>query len=237
MNHRISIVAATPGEIEPFLHFLQKNAQQHSFQTFQLHTLLIDILYTGIGIMDTMYTLMDYVSHRHPDGWIQVGIGGALDHSLSMGQVYTISSEILIGFGAEEQNGIIRDPFQLGWSDPDAFPYKTGQLECPYHLKSGLPSATGMTSFHSHGDASRIELIRQGLNGQIESMEGAPFFYISLMKKIPFLSFRAISNFVEPRDVSQWQIKPAIDQLNTALIQWLEAENFNVDRLFGIGAH
>jgi futalosine hydrolase len=237
VNHRITVVVATPGEIEPFLHYLQKNAEQHSFQTFQLHTLLIDILYTGIGIMDTMYTLMDYISHRHPDGWIQAGIGGALDTSLSISQVYSISSETLVGFGAEEQNGIIRDPFQLGWSDPDAFPYESGLMLCPHHLQPGLPIATGMTSFHSHGDASRIELIHLGTSGQIESMEGAPFFYISLMKKIPFLSLRAISNFVEPRDVSKWQIKPAIDQLNTALIKWLETENFNVDRLFGIGDH
>jgi len=237
VNHRITVVAATPGEIEPFLHFLQNNAQQHSFQTFQLHQLLVDILYTGIGVMETMYSLMDYVSHRHPDGWIQAGIGGAFDPLLSMGQVYTISSEMLVGFGAEEQNGIIRDPFQLKWSDPDAFPFQSGLMVCPYHHKSSLPAATGMTSFHSHGDASRIELLRKGMNGQIESIEGAPFFYISLLKKIPFLSFRSISNFVEPRDVSKWQIKPAIDQLNNALIQWLETEKFNVDRLFGIGAH
>jgi len=236
VNPRIAIVAATPAEIEPFMHFLQTNAQQHAFQTYQIHSLFIDILYTGIGIMETMYALMDYISHRHPDGWIQAGIGGAFDPSLSMGQVYTIASEMLIGFGAEEQNGIIRDPFQLGWSDSDAFPFQAGLLPCSYHIKSNLPSATGMTSFVSHGDASRIELMRKGKSAQIESMEGAPFFYISLLKKIPFLSFRSISNYVEPRDVSKWQIKPAIDQLNTSLVTWLEENSFNIDKLFGIGA-
>lgn len=237
MNHRIAVVAATPGEIEPFIHFLQTHAEQHSFQTFQLHSLFIDILYTGIGIMDTMYALMDYISHRHPDGWIQVGIGGAFDPSLSMGQVYKIESEMLIGFGAEEQSGIIRDPFHLGWSDPDDAPYITGVLPCPHHIKFTLPSASGMTSFHSHGDASRIELLRSGKTGQIENMEGAPFFYVSLLKKIPFLSFRAISNYVEPRDVSKWQIKPAVENLNKALLEWMESGEYNVDKLFGIGAH
>jgi futalosine hydrolase len=235
VNRRIAVIAATPGEIEPFIHYLQTHAEQHSFQTYQMHTLFIDILYTGIGIMDTMYTLMDYVSHRHPDAWIQVGIGGAFDPSLSVGSVYKMESEMLIGFGAEEQSGVIRDPFQLGWSDPNDSPYANGILSCPFHIQSKLPAATGMTSFHSHGDASRIELLRSGKNAQIESMEGAPFFYISLLKKIPFLSFRAISNYVEPRDVSQWQIQPAIEHLNKALIEWLEDENFNVDKLFGIG--
>jgi len=237
VNHRIAVVAATPGEIEPFVHFLQTKAQQHSFQTYQLHSLLIDILYTGIGVMDTMYKLMDYISHRHPDGWIQVGIGGAYDAMLTIGTVYRIESEILAGFGAEEQNGIIRDPFLMGWSDGDATPYSSGKLVCPYQPKTDLPNATGMTTFHSHGDASRIELLKQSKNGQIENMEGAPFFYVSLVKKIPFLSLRSISNFVEPRDVSKWQIKPAIENLNKAVLDWLEKGEHNVDKLFGIGAH
>jgi nucleoside phosphorylase len=110
VNHRIAVVAATPREIEPFVHFLKTQAQQQSFQTFQLHSLFIDILYTGIGVMDTMYMLMDYVSHRHPDGWLQAGIGGAYDTQLKMGNVYRIESEFLAGFGAEEQNGIIQNP-------------------------------------------------------------------------------------------------------------------------------
>ena len=236
MSPRIAVVAATPGEIEPFLHYLQTHAQQHSFQTFQLHNLYFDILYTGIGVMDTMYSLMEYVSHRHPEGWIQAGIGGAFDQTLTMGEVYQIESEILIGFGAEEQNGIIRNPFQLGWKEPDAAPYQGGKLVCPYFPKHGFPRVTGMTSFHSHGDASRIELLKQSDTGQIESMEGAPFFYISLLKKIPFLSIRSISNFVEPRDVSKWKIKLAIENLNHALLIWLERGDHNVDRLFAIGA-
>lgn len=237
MNHRISVVAATPREIEPFVHYLQTQAQQHSFQTFQLHSLYIDVLYTGIGIMDTMFTLMDYISHRHPDGWIQVGIGGAYDPALKMGGVYKIESELLVGFGAEEQNGVIRDLFQMGWSEPDAIPYTAGKLICPYHPKMDLAIASGMTTFHSHGDASRIELLKQSHTGQIENMEGAPFFYISLVKKIPFLSLRSISNFVEPRDITKWQIKPAIENLNQTLIEWLDKGSHNVDRLFGIGTH
>jgi len=237
VNHRVAVVAATQGEIQPFLHFLQAQAEQHSYQTFQLHGLFIDILYTGIGVMDSMYALMDYISHRHPDGWIQTGIGGAFDPGLKLGEVYSVESEMLIDFGAEEQNGTIRDPFQLGWSNPDDTPYTEGLLRCPFHPKYTPRSASGMTSFHSHGDPRRIELLRKGKYGQIESMEGAPFFYISLLKKIPFLSYRSISNFVEPRDVSKWQIKPAIENLNHILLEWFSKGDYNADKLFGIGVH
>ena len=65
MNHKIAFVAATDKEIEPLLNYLRSHAEQHSFQTFQLHGLLIDIIYTGIGILKTTYTLMDYPSPLH----------------------------------------------------------------------------------------------------------------------------------------------------------------------------
>lgn len=235
MNKRIAIVAATAEELEPFLDYLRREATQHSFQSFQLHQLQIDLLYTGIGMMQATYGMMDYLSHRHPDGWIQAGIGGAFDRSLSLASVYQISSETIVGLGAQQQDGRIDDPFQLGWMDPDAFPYEHGSLLCPYQPKWALPHATGMTSFHSHGSRDAIALLEHNRTGQIESMEGAPFFYISLMKKIPFLGLRSISNYVEPRNRDNWQIASAVHALANALMSWLQDSEYNFDKLFGTG--
>jgi futalosine hydrolase len=232
VNRRIAIVAATQKEIQPFLTYLEKGAEKHAFQSFQLHQLQIDILYTGIGIMGTMYALMDYLSHRHPDGWIQAGIGGAYDPSLPITGVYRISNEVVVGFGAQEKDGHIIDPFRLNWMAPDTYPFSDGKLICPFHPNTPLPEASGMTSFYSHGAASSISLLQQEKTGQIESMEGAAFFYVSLMKKIPFLEFRSISNMVAPRDITSWRIQEAITTLNEALIAVLDASEFNVDRLF-----
>ncbi len=232
MTHKIAIVAATQREIQPLLEYLVKNAEQHSFQTFQLHQVQIDLLYSGIGLLQTTYTLMEYLSHRHPDGWIQAGIGGAFDPDLRIGEVYAIDSEMLIGFGAENKEGHIMDPFEMGWNDPDAFPFEGGKLFCPYLHSTPMPSASAMTTFHAHGNEDRIHELRSTLHGQIENMEGASFFYISLLKKIPFVSLRAISNWVEPRDTSRWNIDLAIHHLNQSLIQWLEEKKFNVDKVF-----
>jgi futalosine hydrolase len=44
-------------------------------------------------------------------------------------------------------------------------------------------------------------------------MEGATFFYICALEKIPFLSLRAISNKVEPGNRDSWNIKLALDNL------------------------
>ena len=232
MNHKIAFVAATDKEIEPLLNYLRTHAEQHSFQTFQLHGLLIDIIYTGIGILKTTYTLMDYLSHRHPDGWIQVGIGGAFDPALPIGNVYQIQSEMISGFGAEDTDGSILDAFTLGWDDPNRFPFTNDVLECPYDNFLLLPSTTGMTTFHAHGNQQNIDVLRGQPHGQVENMEGAAFFYISLLKKIPFLSIRSISNVVEARDKTKWKMELAIQGLNDNLIQMLEKSNLNKDKLF-----
>ena len=236
MSRKITIVSATEKEIDPFLHYLKAHAEHQSFQTYQLHGLMIDILYSGIGILQTSYSLMDYLSHRHPDGWIQIGIGGAFDTSLPIGDVYQITSEIISGFGAEDKDGIIMDPFTLGWSNPDGYPFTGGLLACPYETSKEFLSASGMTTFYAHGYAHHIEQLRNQPNGQIENMEGAAFFYISLLKKIPFLSIRSISNIVEPRDTSKWNINFAVTNLNDALIDLLQSTNFNVDKLFRLAS-
>jgi len=225
VTKRIAIVAATAKEIQPLLDYLKVEATQQAFQTYKLHSVTFDIIFSGIGMLNTSYTLMDYLSHHHPDGWIQMGIGGAFDPSLKIGDVYLIESEILVEFGAEDRNGRVMDQFELGWSDPDRFPFEDGKLLCPHISdKINIPSASGMTTIHSHGFPPHIELIREGVHGQIENMEGAAFFYISLMKKIPFLSVRSISNHVEARDTKKWDFDLAIKNLNNVMIEMIVSE-------------
>jgi futalosine hydrolase len=232
MNRKITIVSATEKEIEPFVSYLRKHAEQHSFQTFTLHGLLIDILYSGIGILHTTYSLMDYLSHRHPDGWIQAGIGGAFETSLRVGEVYQVQQEMISGFGAEDRDGKIIDPFTLGWNDPDSFPYTRGVMACPYQPTFTIPIASGMTTFYAHGQEEHITKLRQEPHGQIENMEGAAFFYISLVKKIPFLSIRSISNIVEARNKENWNAGLAINNLNEIVKQLIEASAYHPEKLF-----
>ena len=223
MTKRIAIVAATGKEAQPLLDFLKVEATQQAFQSFKLHSLTIDIIFSGIGILQTTYALMDYLSHHHPDAWIQVGIGGAFDPSLSIGDVYLIESEVLVEFGAEDRDGRIIDQFELEWMDSDRFPYEDGRLHCP-HISDKIPivTASGMTCIHSHGYAPHIEQLRKNVHGQIENMEGASFFYISLMKKIPFLSIRSISNYVEERDTKKWNFDLAIKNLNKVILELIK---------------
>ena len=79
---------------------------------------------------------------------------------------------------------------------------------------------------YAHGFEDDIKKLSGNTHGQIESMEGFPFFYVSLMKNIPFISLRAISNYVEPRNKENWQINAAVQNLNEVLVRILKEKLF-----------
>lgn len=232
MNSRIAIVGATQMELNQLIDFLESETVQISPLHYQYHEINIDILITGPGILNTTYALMNYLMEYQPEAWIHAGIGGAFDPSLKMGNTYLISNEYLVDFGAQESDGTIINPFKLGWSDPNEFPYTNEKLECPYVLDE-LPSATGMTTLYSHGYEEKINALREGWHGQIENMEGAAFFYVSLMRNIPFLSIRSISNYVASRNKENWDINTAVNNLNDSIITLLKKKNM-LKSLFSI---
>lgn len=227
---RITIVFATSMEIEPLTLFLKSNGHELGASKYSIQNTQVDLLQTGIGSLLTMYQLMNHLATDPPRGWIQMGIGGALDPACRIGDVFQVNSERIYGEGAEDIDGSLMDPFMLGWMEPNTFPFQDKELKCPYH--TAFNTASGMTTFHALGEAEHIEKVKHQPHGQIENMEGAPFFYVSLMKQIPFLSFRGISNIVEPRDKSKWDIPGAVRQLNSAVIQFLEEAQFQPERLF-----
>jgi len=67
---------------------------------------------------------------------------------------------------------------------------------------------------------TRSKLIKK-FNPDIETMEGATFFYICCLESIPFLALRAISNKVELRNKRNWNIPLALNNLSEKLIDVL----------------
>jgi len=55
-------------------------------------------------------------------------------------------------------------------------------------------------------------------------MEGAAFFYACLLSGVPFHEVRSISNFVEERDKSKWDIPLALANLNNVLFEILKEQ-------------
>jgi futalosine hydrolase len=69
-----------------------------------------------------------------------------------------------------------------------------------------------------HGSKESIKRVKEKFNPEIETMDGAAFFYVCLSEKVPFLQIRAISNFVEIHRIENWNIPLAIDNLTDTVI-------------------
>jgi futalosine hydrolase len=80
----------------------------------------------------------------------------------------------------------------------------------------------GISVNRVHGDEESIASIQRRYQPEVESMEGASFFYCALSEHIPFLQLRAISNRVEKRNRDAWDIPRAIQRLNETTIKILE---------------
>lgn len=221
----ILLVAATPFEIAPTLTFLEKTFTTVKEGVFAKKGVQIRALVTGVGSVATAWHLGRDLARHTPNWVIHAGVAGAFDHLLTLGTVVQVKSERFADLGVEEADGRFTDLFELGLCLPNEHPYVNGRLYNPAAEQAlFLPVAEGLTVNRVHGYAANIDAIRTKYpEAQVESMEGAAFFYACLMAGIPFTAVRSISNYVEPRNRDAWELGLAIEQLNIVVVAMLDS--------------
>lgn len=213
------IVAATPAEIKPFTAFLEVNAKSVDANCYFFDDKNITILITGVGLTHTAYHMGVALARQSYDWVVNAGIGGAVSRKLAIGDVVEIQSECFGDTGAETAEGTFINIHEMGLIDPDNPPFQNGKMNNPHAGISGLPLAKGISVNKVHGYWPSITNMMTNYDADVETMEGAAFFYACLMAGQPFLQVRAISNYVEPRDRSKWDIPKAVKALNDELIR------------------
>ena len=79
---------------------------------------------------------------------------------------------------------------------------------------------TGITINTVHGNESSISKLLKRAEVVVESMEGAAFFQACLLQEdVKFYAIRSISNYVERRDRSKWNIPLALSTVQNLLFQ------------------
>lgn len=211
MRKKIVVVAATDFEIEGFA------------QAFPN----IETLVTGIGLTMTAFELAHRLSSEQYDLVINAGIAGALDRNLKIGEVVEVVSDCFGDLGAEQRDGSFQNIFQMGFLSPDQFPFSNGKLvnPSPFSQAGWLKTVDGISINTVHGFEPSINRFLENNQSAVETMEGAAFFYVCLKMKQPFLAIRSISNYVEPRDKSKWDIPLAIKNLNEVLIAFFKQQS------------
>lgn len=219
---QVLLVSSTRGEIELVIQRLSKDWISHEDGQFTWGQLNVHCLLTGVGSVPTAMHLANAFARSKPDIAIQAGFAGSFIEDLPVGTVVHVIEEQFADLGAEGRDGGFIDIFQLELTERSAFPFTDGKL---INTEAGkftfLQPVKGISVNKVHGYVPSITSIRKRYGPDIESMEGAAFFYTCLYFNVPFIEIRAISNRVEPRDRESWNIDLAREKLSVAILEML----------------
>lgn len=223
---KILFVAATHGEVDFFLQYLGIHHCDSNHYKVAFKNRQIEVLLTGAGMVHTAFHLGRLLLNNTYDWVINVGIGGSFDKKLKIGQIVQIQSQVFGDVGAENGSEFI--PLaNMAFFDENQFPYKNGYLLNPSNISipllKSLEVASAITVNRVTGSESSLQLLKKTFQPQVESMEGAAFFYACLMSQQKFVELRAISNYVEVRNPSNWNIPLAVKNLNQFLVELLNS--------------
>ena len=204
---KILLIAATEMEFGILFH-----ESEHEIEYFT----------SGVGLTQTAFRLGQKLKDSQPDLCIQIGIAGSFDKSLGIGDVVIIKRDCFADLGARDRDGSFLHLTQiLPCNQENPFEQYFLQPEIPIkNLK--LPLVNAISVNKVHGFQLDIDQIKSQFDAQIESMEGAAFFAVCMTLGIPCLQIRSISNYVEPRNKSNWQIGLALKNLHRSVIEILK---------------
>jgi futalosine hydrolase len=235
---KILVVAATEAEISPLISEFgisilefwgSVNLKERLAETDRLtvkseieHPISeIAALITGVGMVATAFTLGKHLAANTYDLVVNLGIAGSFDRDIALGQVLEITEDTFSELGAENDDQFL--PIEeLGFGKGTFYP--TTEISNLYNLFNtfNLKKARAITVNTVHGNEASIAKVAARLNPQLESMEGAAFFYVCREMNVACLQIRAVSNYVEKRNRDSWKIGLAIKNLNTFAIEFLK---------------
>ena len=162
-----------------------------------------DVIVTGVGMVNTTFSLTKMLSEKDYDLVINMGVSGSFSDGIKIGDVVEVIEDNLSEIGFENGNSFSE--------------FTNFRIENSFNVdeKTNLKKAKGITVNTVHGNEKTITEIISRLNPDVESMEGAACFMVCEQFEIPCIQIRAISNKVEKRNTENWNLDLAISNLNT----------------------
>jgi futalosine hydrolase len=218
MPLRILFVTATQSEADALkiLPGIKKIRDGFLFNNHEIIPLV-----TGVGSIATAWTMTKSISSgSKPDLALNAGIAGSYKDDLPAGKVVVPVSDCFADAGVDTGKGFLTLA-EAGLEDPDRFPFRGGRIfsENKFVTRTCelLSPVQAITVNMATGSLHNIKMISDRYHPDIETMEGAAFFYICSRENIPFLALRSVSNMVGPRNKEKWNIRLALDTLSEEL--------------------
>ncbi len=191
---------------------------------------------TGIGKVNAASAATLLLEKLRPGLIVSTGSGGAyLGSGLTVGSLAVATAEIYGDEGVLTVDGwhtleIIGIPSveRKGNRYSNEFPLSMQTAEKVFHFAKSLelPVRRGkfVTVSTCSGTSSRGNELYSRFKGICENMEGAAVAHVALLYDTPFLEVRGISNMVEDRDISKWDIPRSVEMVQRFLLRCLERE-------------
>lgn len=225
ITRKLLFVSATSLEIKPLLAELGNGKElQNRLTRYKHRHFQVDVLITGVGMVPTaVYTSMALALNEY-DAVINAGICGSFNRAIPMGEVLNISTDSLPETGAESGEHFL-SLLDLNLLEQDEFPFTAGKLVnnsiFESRLLESLTNVSGVTVNTVHGNESSIDAFLKRTQADVESMEGAAFMFACELHNIRYMQIRSVSNYIEKRNVSGWNIPLAVQNLNQFLLNLL----------------
>jgi len=208
---RILVVAATEFEVGGLMSEVGSQNQESRVKSQDF-----ELLITGVGMVATAFALGRHLATNQYDLVINLGIAGSFDRNIALGDLVEVVEDHLSELGAEDDEAFL--PIEtLGFGESV---FKT-DTRLKTYTDINLKQVTAITVNTVHGHEPSIKKLTGRIQPQLESMEGAAFFYACKQAGVPCLQIRAVSNYVEKRNRDAWQIGLAIKNLNSFAVSFL----------------
>ena len=231
----VGLISAVPEEGQFFLKKLARLKKSILDRTTcyegRLHDLDIVCDISGIGKTNAVHALTCLIQSYSPAFVINFGIGGAYPSSgLKIGDLAIATNEVYAdegvlvddGFRTLETIGIpLLKAGRKRYFNEFPLDLKLCRTAMQAGKRTGANTKSGIFTTVSlcTGSAKRAREISSRFGAICENMEGAAIAHICCLYRIPCLEIRGISNMVEERDISKWDISLAAENCQKALIE------------------
>lgn len=216
---KILIVSATEKEISLLLQTIGiKNYVGDHLRVCKHKNLDVDVLLTGVGMTAAAFWLGKMLSGKY-DVALNFGLAGSFNKDLPLGSIVNVVQEHFSELGAEDGEKFVLLK-ELGL---DGISEVSNESKIANKALETIPIVCGITVNKVHGNEKSIESVFNQFHPNVESMEGGAFLFSCKHEKIPCAEIRCISNFVERRNRTKWNVPLAIKNLNRKAMDILDA--------------
>lgn len=235
MLERLLLITATKIEASPLDQITNWERLEFPFGelykgTIPQTSLTVHLAHLGIGKVNTAAGLALAIKTLKPSSVIQFGIGGAYINSfLSIGMVMAATQDIHVDSGVRTTEGwqsMEQVGFALLQKNRQRYfnSFPTDPTLTQFFIDAlGISTGTFATSETITGTFDESVVIEARHDASIESMEGAAAAQVCLALGLPFAEIRSVSNIVGERDKKNWNIPKAVQRVNEAVLETLQA--------------